>query len=290
MKKNTWKYRDKNDIGGEIDMMDRENMRQKLKRIDPWEAEEMLGVLVTVDNNKTKQIEKLQNTAHNFANNIKRNILTKNESWEAIKTTIMKILEYPMEAINLMEKEWNKIIQPIMQVALPKSSIVRTFPRDILHASKAMHGLDLQHPFYIQQIKHLTIWMEYRTANNITGQLLRSNIEQLKMELGINIKEYGWRSEHTKAYMTESWLTSLIKFCESRNIELQETTDNPEKCTTNDSYIMDGFIDQGYRNKDLYKLNMCRMLLKVITISHIVNTDRRQIDCNYLNGKFKCKF
>ena len=56
-----------------------------------------------------------------------------------------------------------------------------------------MHGLDLQHPFYIQQIKHLSIWMEYGTANNITGQLLRSNVEQLKFELGINVKEYGWR-------------------------------------------------------------------------------------------------
>ena len=93
MGKNTWEYRGKNKIGGEIDMMDHENIQQKLKRIEPWDAEEMLGVLVAADNNKIKIIEKLQNVAHNFTNNIKKNILTKNKSWEAIKTTIMKTLE-----------------------------------------------------------------------------------------------------------------------------------------------------------------------------------------------------
>ena len=95
------------------------------------------------------------------------------------------------------------------------------------------------------------------------------------MELGINMEEYRWRAEYTKAYMTESWISSLIKFCESRNINLYENTENPEKHTTNDSYIMDGFIYQGYRNRDLYKLNMCRMQLQVITISNIIDTDRK---------------
>ena len=66
--------------------------------------------------------------ATEFADQIRSSSLSHAESWHVLKTTIMKTMEYPMEAITLNKKQWDDIMKPILNCTLPKSGIVRSFP------------------------------------------------------------------------------------------------------------------------------------------------------------------
>ena len=125
-----------------------------------------------MDGNNREQIIQMKKKGKAFANQIRTSNLSQSESWHALKTTIMKTMEYPMEAIHLKKHEWDNIMKPILQCALPKSGIVRTFPRTMLYSPLSYSGLGIMHPYYLQHIKHLRVCMEQTVNSNITHNLL----------------------------------------------------------------------------------------------------------------------
>ena len=81
-----------------------------------------------MDRNNSEQIRHPREKGIAFAGQIRSSSLSRDECWHAFQTTILKTLEYPMEAINLTKQDWDYIMSPILQATLPKAGIVRTFP------------------------------------------------------------------------------------------------------------------------------------------------------------------
>ena len=121
-----------------------------------------------MDGNNETQVNKMRKKDKLFADHIQTSNLNPSETWHAFKTTIMKTFEYPMEAINLTKVNWDYIMAPVLQVCLPKSGIVRTFPRTVLYTSPTHNGLGIRHPYYQQHIKQLHLCLEQTTSRNIT--------------------------------------------------------------------------------------------------------------------------
>ena len=78
-------------------------------------------------------------------------------------------------------------------------------------------------------------------------------------------------------YLSDCWYKHLFKFVSKQPLEIVE--DYPEVPTLRDrdSYIMQAFIDAGFRNKDLYLLNIMRMAMKVVTIADIATPDGKKL-------------
>ena len=93
-----------------------------------------------------------------FAKHICMGFLTCDEAWHALNSTIIKTLEYPMEAISLSKAQCDYIMTPILKSVLPCSGIVQNFPRKILYAPNSLSGLGLMHPYYHQFSKHLDLF------------------------------------------------------------------------------------------------------------------------------------
>ena len=102
-------------------------LERPLEAILPHTAKD-LGIYLSMDGNNQEQIKQMKKKGKAFADQIRTSNLSHSESWHALKTTIMKTMEYPMEAINLKKHEWDNIMTPILQCALPKPGIVQTFP------------------------------------------------------------------------------------------------------------------------------------------------------------------
>ena len=152
---NQWTYASKADTPGELSVCGVSGHREALERVEPCEARKTLGIWLAMDGNNSTQVTKMRKKGQLFADHIRTSNLNPSKSWHAFKTTIMKTFEYPMEALNLTKAEWNTILEPVLKVCLPKSGIVRTFPRSVLYASPSHNGLGIMHPYYHQHIKHI---------------------------------------------------------------------------------------------------------------------------------------
>ena len=138
----------------------------------------------------------------------------------------MKTLEYPMEAMSLTRQQWDYIMAPILKVALPRSGIVRTFPRDVLYGPNKSSGMGMMHPYYRQYFKHLELAMKEILKPTITAELLTATMEQLKLEAGIPCENGEWDLSSFGQCLTNSWIKDLLIFCNDEGIILHDNTPN----------------------------------------------------------------
>ena len=284
-KSNAWHYVSKDDLPGDIQVRDADGKTKTLPRLEPHEANETLGIYIAMDGNTRKQVEKLRTKAEDYAENVRTGFLTREEAWHSLKSTIVKTLEYPMEAISLTKAHWDYIMVPILKSILPRSGIVRTFPRDILYAPDQFSGMGIMHPYYTQYFRHLDLVLKETITPSITSNLLYATTEQLRLEIGIPCENGEWQLSDFNRCLTDSWMKELLLFCEDHDITIQDTCATLEKQTTNDLFLMQAFRDANYASHDLRILNECRMYLQSITLSDLCTMDLKNITYDAYHGR-----
>ena len=90
-----------------------------------------------------------------------------------------------MTVTQLDEGTWSKILTPTLTAALHKAGMSMHFPRDVLFDPALFQGYQLQHPFFTQEISHITTLLQESVRNSQTGQLLRLTAKCLRLKLGI---------------------------------------------------------------------------------------------------------
>jgi hypothetical protein len=91
-----------------------------------------------------------------------------------------------MEASCLTLEQWDLVMKPLLGIVLQKCGITSTFPRDLVFTSLHYQGLGVRHPFYQQQIKHLSVLLgEKANRSSPTGQNLVGAAEDLHLEIGL---------------------------------------------------------------------------------------------------------
>jgi hypothetical protein len=78
-----------------------------------------------MEGNQLEEVTSLREKTSAFAQKIRTGMIQKDEAWQALHTTIMKTVEYPMPAINLSRRQWEYVMAPLLWSALPRAGIVR---------------------------------------------------------------------------------------------------------------------------------------------------------------------
>ena len=230
-----------------------------------------------MDGNNKAQFEHLRQKAEEFKSNASPVKVSRFQAKLGLDTTIMKTLEYPMEAIDLERKEWDKVMQPILNCILPKLGINRKFPRKLVYAPEKFSGLGIQHPYFTQHFRQLGAILQEAQREGITSNIIKANFEQARLECGINGPAAEWPHKIVDSCMSKSWLKSLLNFCHDNGIGINDTTPLRPDQATQDTNLMRSFWEHGADKTELSKLNMCRMFLKVISVSDITSIDGKEI-------------
>lgn len=281
---NKWRYASKTDVPGDILVRDADDRQKILPRLEPHVANETLGIFLAMDGNQKAEVTKLRQKTSVFAEQIRTGFIQRDEAWHALNSTILKTLEYPMEAINLTKRQWDYIMVPLLQATLPRSGIVRTFPRDVLYSPDNFTGFGIMHPYHRQHLKHLDLVLRETLKPSITSDLLKSIVEQLRLEIGIPCHDGCWQLDIFGHCLTDCWFRDLLLFCEDEEITIQDTEPTVTLLSSNDSFLMQAFADADYRGSDLRSLNECRMFLKTISLSDISTADGRYITYDAYHG------
>jgi hypothetical protein len=77
---------------------DIKDVRKVVRRIEPHQAEETLGVWIAPDRNTDVQFEKMLEKSLLWADQMRTGIIRKDETWLALQSTIWRTLCYPLNA------------------------------------------------------------------------------------------------------------------------------------------------------------------------------------------------
>ena len=125
---------------------------QKLQRVTHETSKKMMGVLLAPDGNAKDQVQMLRTKTTKWAQKIIKSPLDEETVWAALKHAISETVKYPLAATTLTKKECNHVMAPALCVALPRTNIVRTFPRKVLYSPTYMQDLGLMDPYTFTSI------------------------------------------------------------------------------------------------------------------------------------------
>jgi hypothetical protein len=143
-----WSYAGIQDQPGELYVNDIVNDRKVIKRLEPHEAYETLGVFLSPDGNLDAQVKKMKEAVKKWVEGLRTGSISKAEVWIALHSTITRTLMYSLPAIRITKAQCESIMAPLLQYCLPALGVCRNFPRNLVFSTLDYMGLDtLPHLF-----------------------------------------------------------------------------------------------------------------------------------------------
>ena len=268
-RKNKWQLATSDDIPGDLYVHDAHQTRTKLRRSKVDVGEETLGIFMSADGSEREEVTKLRKKSVEFADWIKSAHLRPEEAHYALKSIFSKTIEYPMAAICVNRRDWDHIMAPAISAGLTQMGICSKFPRKVVFGPWQYQGLDLVDPYYWQYFTHVRTILQEGMKQSLTGQLIRSTIEQFRLETGYTGRLTEIPDEVINITTDRIWIKETIKFMKSVNMQLTDPVDDFTTPRAHDMAIMQGFYEAGYRGHTLYILNICRLKCHALTLTDI---------------------
>lgn len=254
-----------------LTVLDAQGIRQTLQRLAPDQSERTLGVRISPTGDRTKQFEYMLSQATSWADHIRSGGLPRPLVEQALRTTILKTLEYPLPVTSLNREECDKIMSKLFMSALPRMGMSRNFPRTILFGPRSRGGKEFPHLFTTQGSAHLAQILRHFGSESITGSLLRTEYEEHLLEIGSGTPMFQLPYDKWEFLVTKSWLKATWQFCSESQIQC--LIPHPHiPCTRNSSqFLMDVVRHQQQRlsNSQMSAINRCRIYLQVLTTADI---------------------
>ena len=255
--------------------MDDHRQLQPLERIEVSEARRTLGVRSAGDGNMKAQFEFMKSEAKKWADAMRTNKLPRHMAWEALHTTVLRSLAYPLVATTLSEEQCRDIISPVLMQSLPKCGMNRHYPHKVAYAPISFQGIGLPSVFTTQGLDHMKALVRFSGYDEqLTSDLLRTSAEQLKLELGLNGPVFQRDWETWNKIATNCWVKHTWSFCIKNKLLVTDDIPDFKPRRTNDKLLMRAFA-QFYSGDSLKKLNQCRLYLQVVWASEIFSADNK---------------
>ena len=282
-----WKYCSTDDIDFNFTVKDHNDTPCPLTTLSPSEGRCTLGVVLAPDGGHTDAIKYLKKKSETWAAYIKTGHISRLDAWQALDTTIVKTLRYPMPALCLTEKECNQIMSPVLQACLPKSSLARTYPHAVLYGPKEEGGLDHENLYLYQGTSKILLLTEHLAMKSMTGELLRCSIEAAKVEVGIGRNIFTLDYDTFGGLCTDGIVKTIWKFSFENGIIIEDNvTPNLDLHRDGDLFLMEQFAAEDFTATELAHINRCRLYLQVTTLSDIMEGHGHRISRKALRCEF----
>ena len=287
-KNGRWSYtlmEDSDDIN--ICMQDKNGDQVTLRRLSHTESLKTLGVFLAPDGNNDDEVKYLRALAEKYAVKLQKGYLSKQEVYMAFKQNISKSIQYPLPALTLTEAECTYVNAPIVQASLRNLRISSKYPRSLVYASDSFNGLGFFNLYNLMGAGHVEFLLRHYDSPSITGKLLRTSLQQLQLEMGLQNCVFTYSFSQFKNSVTPSWMSHLWKYVSETNISLIPPEDQPQlqKLRDNDFMIMDRVITMGWTSNEIACFNRCRLFVQCTTAADILTGDSKYIRKDIWTGK-----
>ena len=252
---------------------DKDKQELPLQQLNIKEARETLGVWIAGDCNWRTQHEKLQEKANIWAENTFNSNLSPTTAGVAVKTTIMKTLDYCLPATYMSKTQCKKITNKLLWKTLPKLKVARTISREVVHLPVEYKGLGINCLEEQQGIAHIKMLLRHGGTQTATGILIQTTMEYFALEVGCVGSVFNTRSS-LLTLATPTWIRHTLQFMHKYNISITHHEGQAYKWHLQDRSIMSAIDDKPYYNtREMKAINRCRIYLQVITLSDITTTE-----------------
>ena len=300
-----WKYNEvwgqqtieqENDFPGEVGMKtvaEGVETTQLLERLEPHQAERVLGVRVPMDGNMNMEYEFRTEQIKELSKKIFAAPINQWDAWLIYESRYRSIIRYPLPVTMFTRKQCDKIQKPFVNAILPKMGVNRNTPRAVIYGPKSMGGLEIMDLRVEQAAAQWDTTSGHLRRMDRAGKGLHITANDTQIETGSSIPFYDLDPELC-TYTTENtrW-NYLWKTIHSMDLKMNIYDFwTPQQKTASDRNIMDTAMHDDILKRSKWPIithiNRCRLYVKAVFISDLTN-DGINIDTGYLDGTIRGK-
>jgi hypothetical protein len=139
----------------------------------------------------------------------------------------------------------------LLSTSLSKAGYNRNFPPKALHGPPSFMGGDVHYIYATMVAKHVQEMMTEAPQDSPTGQLIRTSIEQAKLELGLAGRLFDHDFKTVGHLITECWIKNVWKETSAYGLCIIEQTASLVPEGEGDKMLMEAFMQNGYNGKEL---------------------------------------
>lgn len=246
-------------------------------------AHRTLGQMKSPISNPSAHHKFLERKSTEWLGAIQQTKLTRPEARAAYEALWFPSISYGLGTTNMSYAQLQSLQKPILNHILPQLGYNRHFPRAVVHGTN-FAGMKFKHLYTEQGIQHVMLFLKYFRSNNSIGQFLALNLRWVRLIAGWSVCPLR-RPQYPCHHIPHPWFQTLIRFLNETNSTIDTIDPYRPYSRINDSCILEDFLLFNPPNSHLTHLNLCRLFLRVTTLSDIVSSNGRYILRNCWTGR-----
>jgi len=172
-KNGAWQYASIQNTPAELHVQDANGTFSPIKCLPVTKAHRTLVVRLAPNGNNKEEYNYLCSQAQSWQEQVCTGHLPRHLAWQALQSSLLPKLKYPLSATTFSRQACNKILGPALLAGLPASGIMRTFPQMLTHTPTAGCGLNIPNLNTEQGLSHIEMLLSHgHREADITGKLL----------------------------------------------------------------------------------------------------------------------
>ena len=267
------------------------NDTEYLERLEPRQAERVLGVRIPMDGNMYEELKYRQQQIRELSRNVTRAPINHWDAWIIYESRYRAIIRYPLPVTMFTEAQCNDIQKPFTHALLPKLGLNRNTPRVVIYGPKEYGGLELMDLRIEQMASQWETTVGHLRRLDRAGKGIHITANDLQVESGSAIPFFDLDPEvctYTTKGTRWSYLWTMVHKLNLKISMYQFWTPSPNY--ENDKNLMDVAMTDtvliGSKWNMLSHVNRCRLYLKAIYVSDLT-LDGETVHKPYIDGTQK---
>jgi hypothetical protein len=167
---------------------------------------------------------------------------------------------------------------------LPAIGVCRNYPQALVFSPPKYAGIGIKHIHTIQETARLKDIINHTYTNTTSGQLYRSSLEYLILELGMGTDISAIDYAKYQHLATNSLIKSTWKFLNENCITLSHDISLP-KNTVDDKPLMIEICRFNPNMKEIKAINQCRLYIQAYYVSDIATASGLRLSLHAWDGQ-----
>ena len=256
-----------------------------LQYLSPYTAHKTLGHFKEPAGTQRRQFTELLQKSNDATAFLDSCNLTRMEAWTYYYACYLPSITYPIANCHFSKHHLSKIQRKAMSRIVSKCGYNRNTKKEILYGPLQYGGANFRHLFDQQGLGQLTLFLRHWRQKTVAGKLLRHVVAWAQVTTGMASPILEVPSLPLP-HLESKWLASLRGYLASINAALHlDVTGLPPLEREHDGYIMEWIVQSDrFKDKEIIRLNYCRLFLNAITLSDLSDTIGTSLDLGKLNG------
>jgi ribonuclease HI len=258
----------------------------KLQYLSPYTAHKTLGHFKEPAGTQRRQFDELMLKSNEATAFLDSCSLTRSEAWTYYYACYLPSIAYPLANCHFTEQHLSKIQRKAMSRIVSKCGYNRHTKKEILYGPLQYGGANFRHLFDQQGLGQLTLFLRHWRQQTVAGQLLKNVVAWAQFTTGMAFPILETPSVYLP-HLESKWLKSLRGYLASTKAALHlDATGLPPLEREHDGYIMEWIVHSNlFEDKEVVRLNYCRLFLNAVTLSDLTTTDGKYLDNGKLTGE-----